>query len=214
MNAFVESWKTAWSRQAFRVRLGITFPFLAVMLAVLATFLQWVERRAGVVIADPILNLFPPSDLTWFIFGLIYGALITAIVFLFQEPDRLLLACQSYSLMAVFRIIAMYLVPLDPPSMTIPLEDPFVQLFGGGNVLMKDLFFSGHTSTLFLLYLTASRGTLKIAFLLCTIAVAILIVIHHSHYAVDVYVAPFVAYTAYRIAYLLNRRFDPAVRYD
>jgi membrane-associated phospholipid phosphatase len=76
---------------------------------------------------------------------------------------------------------------------------------------MKDLFFSGHTSTLFLLFLTAGRGRLKILFLCCTIAVAATIIIHHSHYAVDVFVAPFVAYTSYRIAYLLNKKFDPTI---
>lgn len=214
MNSFAAAWKAAWSRPAFRVRSWITFPFLAVMLTALATFLQWVEKRAGVVVPDPVLALFPPSDLTWFIFGLIYGALLTALVFLARQPERLLLACQSYSLLAVFRIVAMYLLPLDPPAVTIPLQDPFVQLFGSGNVLMKDLFFSGHTSILFLLSLTAGTKTLKMVYLLCTIAVAVLIVIHHSHYTVDVYVAPFVAYTSYRIAVLLNTHADPAVRYD
>jgi hypothetical protein len=214
MSSIPAAWKTAWSRPAFRVRSLITFPFLAVMLATLAAYLQWVEKRPGVVVPDPVLALFPPIDLTWFIFGLIYGALVTALAFLARDPDRLLLACQSYSLMVVFRIIAMYLLPLDPPAATIPLKDPFVQLFGSGNVLMKDLFFSGHTSTLFLLSLTAGTRTLKLVYLLCTVAVAVLIVIHHSHYTVDVYVAPFVAYTSYRIAALLNMHADPAVRYD
>jgi len=184
------------------------------MLITLTAFLQWVERRAGVVVPDPVLALFPPSDLTWVIFSLIYGGLLTALFFLVREPDRLLLASQSYSLMVAFRIIAMFLLPLDPPADTIPLQDPFVQLFGSGSVLMKDLFFSGHTSTLFLLYLTARKGRLKTAFLLCTVAVAVLIVLHHSHYAVDVYVAPFVTYASYRIAYILNTRCDPAARYD
>ncbi len=214
MNSIAAAWKTAWGRPAFRMRSWVTFPFLAVMLATLATFLQWVEKRAGVVVPDPVLALFPASDLTWFIFGLIYGALITALAFLVREPDRLLLACQSYSLMVVFRIIAMFLLPLDPPAVTIPLRDPFVQLFGSGSVLMKDLFFSGHTSTLFLLSLTAGTKIRKIVYLLCTIAVAVLIIIHHTHYAVDVYVAPFVAYTSYRIAVLLNTKADPAVRYE
>lgn len=214
MNSLAAAWKAAWKRPAFRVRSWITFPFLAVMLTALTTFLQWVERRAGVVVPDPVLALFPATDLTWIIFGLIYGALITALGFLVRDPDRLLLACQSYSLMVVFRIIAMYLLPLDPPAETIPLQDPIVQLFGGGNVLMKDLFFSGHTSTLFVLFLTAGTSIRKAVYLGCTIAVAVLIVVHHSHYTVDVYMAPFVAYTSYRIAVLFNTNADPAVRYN
>jgi hypothetical protein len=212
MNSIAAAWQAAWERPPFRTRFFVTIPFLALMLIALATFLQWVERRSGVVVPDPVLAALPLFDLTWIIFGLIYGGLVSALLALIADPDRLLLAFQSYSLMVVFRIIAMYLLPLDPPAITIPLQDPFVQLFGSGDVLMKDLFFSGHTSTLFLLFLSARRGRLKILFLLFTIAVAATIVIHHSHYAVDVFVAPFVAYTSYRIAYLLNKKFDPTIR--
>lgn len=214
MNSVAAAWKSAWSRPAFRIRAWIACPLLAIMLITLTVFLRWVERRSGVVVPDPVLALLPPTDLTWVIFGLIYGGLLTALVFLIREPDRLLLAIQSYSLMVVFRIIAMFLLPLDPPAETIPLQDPFVQLFGSGSVLMKDLFFSGHTSTLFLLYLTARKGKLKSVFLLFTAAVAVMIVIHHSHYAVDVYVAPFVTYVAYRIATLVTMRFDTAATHD
>lgn len=205
-------WNAAWQRPRFRARLLFAVPFLAVMLIALATFLQWVERRPGVVVTDPVLNAFPPTDLTWLIFGLIYGGLVVALLVLVRDPDRLLFAMQSYSLMVMFRIIAMYLLPLDPPAVTIPLKDPFVQLFGTGQVLMKDLFFSGHTSTLFLLFLTARRGTWKVFFFLCTIAVAVLIIIHHAHYTVDVFIAPFVAYTAYRVVFVVNTLFDPEIR--
>jgi hypothetical protein len=205
------AWRTAWQRPPFRVSFFVTIPFFVLMLVALAIFLQWVEHRSGAVVSDPVLAALAPRDLTWIIFGLIYGALAGGLLVLIREPGRLLLAFQSYALMVVFRIIAMYLLPLDPPAVTIPLQDPFVQLFGSGNVLMKDLFFSGHTSTLFLLFLTARRGWLKVLFLLCTIAVAATIIIHHAHYAVDVYMAPFVSYTSYRIAYLLSRKCDPAI---
>ena len=48
----------------------------------------------------------------------------------------------------------MWATPLDPPPGMIVLEDPLVQLFGGASrPLTRDLFFSGHTSTMFLLFL-------------------------------------------------------------
>jgi hypothetical protein len=181
------------------------------MLTLLAHFLQWVERRPGVVVPDPVLAAFGPTDMTWAIFALIYLSLVLALVTFSREPDRLLLAMLSYSIMVVFRIIAMYLLPLDPPSPTIPLQDPFVQLFGSGQVLMKDLFFSGHTSTLFLLFLTSAAGKLRWLFLICTIAVVASIIIHHTHYTIDVFIAPFVAYSSYRIALLTSKRFDPGI---
>jgi hypothetical protein len=98
----------------------------------------------------------------------------------------------------------MYLVALEPPAVTIPLEDPFVQIFGSGEVLMKDLFFSGHTSTLFLLYLTVTAPVLRRIFLAAVVAVAIAVIVHHTHYTIDVYVAPFFSYAAYRIVLRFN----------
>ena len=57
--------------------------------------------------------------------------------------------------MVIFRTSAINLVPLEPPDTILLLNDPFVQLFGKGEILTKDLFFSGHTGTLFLLFLLA-----------------------------------------------------------
>jgi hypothetical protein len=201
-------WPEAWKRPLFRVRFFISVPFFVVMLTLLAKFLLWVERRPGVVVPDPVLASFPPTDLTWLIFCLVYGGIVAGLIAYSVDPDRLLLAIQAYALCVVFRIIAMYLLPLEPPVATIPLKDPFVEAFGSGQLLMKDLFFSGHTSVLFILYLTAAHGWLKQMFLCFTIAVAIAIIVHHTHYSVDVFIAPFVAYSAYRMALLINGRYD------
>ncbi len=76
-----------------------------------------------------------------------------------------MIALQAYGLMVVFRIIAMYLTPFEAPEKLLLLNDPFVQLFGKGDVLTKDLFFSGHTGTLFLLFLLADNKKLKTVFL-------------------------------------------------
>jgi membrane-associated phospholipid phosphatase len=93
----------------------------------------------------------------------------------------------------------MYLLPLEPPAQMIPLNDPFVQFFGSGEILTKDLFFSGHTSTLFILFLITESKPLKNIFLTATVLVAIFVVLQHVHYTVDVIAAPFFAYTSFRI---------------
>ncbi len=208
MTPYFAEWPSHWSRKGFRARLTLTLALCASTLYVFPRFLAWVEVRPGAVLPDPVHILFPPVDLTWLIFSLIYGCLILAIVTLLRDPERLLIALQSYTLLVWFRIGAMYLVPLEPPAVTIPLQDPFVQLFGSGQVLMKDLFFSGHTSTLFLLFLTARGRILRTIFLIAVIGVATAIIIHHTHYTIDVYVAPFFSYTAYRIVTLIHSRID------
>jgi membrane-associated phospholipid phosphatase len=189
-----------------RIELIITILLLAVILFIFPNFLAFVEERQGVILADPILKLFNPIDLTWLTFGLIYISLIVAIISFATKPEILLLALQSYSLLVIFRIVVMYSAPLDAPEKLILLNDPFVQFFGSGDVLTKDLFFSGHTATLFLLFLVSDEKQLKIIFLLCTVIVGIAVLLQHVHYTIDVFTAPFFAYSSYKIADNINER--------
>ena len=189
-----------------RAELIITVLFLAVILFIFSNFLAFVEGRDGVVLADPVLKLFNPVDLTWLTFGLIYISLIVAIFSFAAKPEILLLALQSYSLLVIFRMIVMYSVPLDAPEGLILLNDPLVQFFGSREVLTKDLFFSGHTATLFLLFLVSDKKHLKIVFLISTVLVGIAVLLQHVHYTVDVLAAPFFAYSSYRIVEIINER--------
>jgi len=142
-------------------------------------------------------------DVTWVSFALIYGGLIVALFYLTFHPERFMLALQAYSFMLLIRIISMYLLPLNPPENIIPLKDPFVEIFGG-KTFLKDLFFSGHTSTMFVFFLTAQRKGLKIVFLIATFLIAACVLIQHVHYSVDVLIAPFIAYSSYRISLNMN----------
>jgi len=203
---FRATWQSAWQDSAIRRGLLITLPLLVVTLSMLARFLEGVEQRPGVVVSDPLLALFAPHDVTWLTFLLIYAGLFGAIAILMHDPRRLLLAIHTYMIVVVFRMCAMSLLPLDPPQTMIPLTDPFVEYFGTGIPLSKDLFFSGHTSTLFLLGLTMQARRWRTVFFFCAAAVACCVLIQHIHYTVDVFVAPFFAYTSYRLALAIHSR--------
>ncbi len=199
-------WKEAFRKRKFRVEFVITFLLLIFILRMLASFLNFVEARNGVTLSDPLLNLFEPVNLTWLTFGLIYVSLFTALYFFIKKPDLLLTALQSYILLIVFRIIAMYLLPLNPPNEMMKLSDPFVEFFGTGQLLTKDLFFSGHTATLFLLFLLAERKLLKSFFLTSTILVAMSVLLQHVHYSIDVFAAPFFAYCSFIIVKNMRKK--------
>jgi len=199
-------WQEALSDRVFRIKTLITLILLALVLFFLANFLAYNEHRQGFPLNDPFLSTFNPVDLTWLTFILIYGGLITALVFLTFHPARMLTALQSYTLIAALRIITIYFLPLNAPVQIIPLTDPFVEFFGGGTTLLRDLFFSGHTSTMFLFFLTAKSKKLKIVFLVCTFLVASFVLLQHVHYTIDVLAAPFFAYTSYRISRLINKK--------
>lgn len=189
----------------------ITMIILTVILISFSQFLNSIEQREGIVLSDPLLKAFNPIDLTWLIFALIYLSLIIFIIKTFNKPDMLLLAFQAYGLMVIFRSIAMYLTPFEAPETLLVLDDPFVQLFGKGAILTKDLFFSGHTATLFLLFLLAQNKILKSFFLISTILVGTAVLLQHVHYAIDVFVAPFFAYGSYRIIKNLHTIFPKEI---
>jgi len=189
--------RTAWRDSAWRAEFAATVAFLALVLFSLTHFLDMVERRPGATLPDPVLALFPAVNLTWLTFLIIYAGIIAGLALLIQNPRRLLLVFQGYALMALLRMAAMYLAPLDPPPGMIELRDPFVEFFGGGKTLTRDLFFSGHTSTLFLLFLVIPGRRLRVAYACATLLVGLCVVLQHVHYAVDVFVAPFCAYGAY-----------------
>lgn len=200
------AWADAWRDPLFRIRLVLTIPALALVLSLLARFLEFAEARPGAVLPDPVLSLLAPRDLTWLIFGLIYLGLAFGVARLAREPRALVVALQAYVVMALFRIAAMGATPLEAPPGMIPLHDPLVRLFGPGKLLTKDLFFSGHTSTLFLLFLAVPGRLSKVLFLVCTAAVGISVLWQHVHYTIDVLVAPLFSYASFRLAVL----FDPA----
>ncbi len=101
--------------------------------------------------------------------------------------------------MVAVRILSMFLLPLEPPEKMILLKDPFVEFFGSGQTLTKDLFFSGHTATLLILFLVTEKKIIKIIFFVSTIVVAICVLIQHVHYTIDVFAAVFFTYACYKL---------------
>lgn len=162
--------------------------------------------RNGVVLDDPILRYLHPVNLSAIIFLIIYLSVFFSLFYLVRKPDLFLLAIQSYTLLIVFRIIAMYLIPLNPPINTIPLVDPLVEIIGTGEVLTKDLFFSGHTALLFLLFLVTDNRAIKIIFFILTLVLAFLLLMQHVHYSIDVFCAPVFTYASYKIIQGLRNR--------
>lgn len=200
------TWKEFISSKQKRFELILTLILLSVVLFSLTRFLIFIESRNGFSFEDPLLKLFEPIDLTWLTFTLIYGSIITAIFYLISKPEKLLFTIQLYTLMVVVRIIAMWLLPLNPPEKMIILVDPFVEFFGTGKTLTKDLFFSGHTATLFILFLTTDSKYLKLFFLICTIGVAVSVLLQHVHYSIDVFAAVIITYACYSILKLKTIR--------
>lgn len=197
--SFTKKWKEALADKYFRAEFSLSLLIQIVSLILLANFLKYVEQREGFTLNDPLLRLLEPADLTWIIFGLIYLSLAAAIISFAANPPQIILAFQAYSSIILVRIAVMYLTPFDAPRGMIPLKDPLVEFFGTGILLTKDLFFSGHTALLFLLFLIEKGKKLKIFFLASALIVGISLLIQHVHYSIDVFTAPFFSFTVFKL---------------
>ena len=201
------TWKENYKLKSIQYQLLFSVVILAIALYFYSDFLNYVEAREGFSFNDPVLDLIDPINLTWLIFIAIYVSLFSGILILIRNPVRLVTAIQIYIFLILIRIVAMYSVPFDPPPGMISLNDPFVQFFGTGKLLTKDLFFSGHTATLFLLYLVIDKKPFKRMFLLLTMIVAVSVVVQHVHYFIDVLAAPFFTYGCYIIVKRIREKF-------
>jgi hypothetical protein len=184
------------------LELLLTLLGVAIIVSLFLRFTGWVERRSGVILEDPILQAFAPVDLSWPIFGIIYGGLVVAIVILVQRPDDLLVMLRAYGLLVLVRMGAMWVTPLDPPESMILLVDPIAGV-GPGGVLTRDLFFSGHTATMILLALGMRRRIERILFFIAALLLAAFLLMQHVHYTVDILASPFFAWGCFRVSRLL-----------
>lgn len=191
------NWKLAWQQPAFRTRLITGVLLMIALLSALPFFFAHIEQRKGVVLHDWLLRYVPPVNVSIFIFILIWSTVILGIVRIVQQPAIFQMLLWSYALLVISRYITISLVPLDPPIGLVALIDPLANAFYGKTFITKDLFYSGHTATLFLIAFCLIKKGDKIFATLAATAVGVLVMVQHIHYTIDVLMAPPFAFLCY-----------------
>ena len=198
-------WQIYFSRPNKRNIFIGTQVFLVVTLLSFLHFLSFNEARPGFHFNDPILRLFHPIPLSQYIFFVNYVLSVYGLITAFQEPKLFIKLAQAYSLLILMRMLTLYLVPLEPPDLIIPLKDSILQSsFYAGRANLKDLFFSGHTSTLFLFAFCLQNKGQKLLFTAGGITVGVLLVLQQVHYSIDVIAAPVFSYAAVKLQQKIN----------
>lgn len=192
------AWRSLASNRRDLILAIITVVILIASIISYAQFLTGIEHRQGFSFIDPVHQLIGPVDFTWPIFLMIYGALIAALVVLSQQPHLLFRVLRAYTILIALRMLAMWMMPLDPPSTMIALTDPIVEFVstGGASTLTRDLFFSGHTATLVLIGAMVPNRIFRRSYYAIAAVVATMLMAQHVHYTVDIIVAPMAALTA------------------
>jgi hypothetical protein len=201
----VQAWRSAWHSARFRARALATPVVLLLVLRFYSYVLHIVEARPGPILPDAFLERIPPHDLSWLIFSTVYGVMGTGLIRLLWFPRELVRGVLAYVILTAFRIVALWVTPLDPPAGMIVLRDALTEGMSGAGVLTRDLFFSGHTATVFLFSLGVPGRAVQRAYLAGTILVGVAVLVQHVHYTVDVVAAPFFAYASLGAASWLCR---------
>lgn len=182
------SWVDAWQNKYFRTKLITGLILFIGLLLILPSFFAFIEKREGVTLNDLLLQNIPARDFSVLIFIIIWSVFLLVIVRSVQDPALFLVIILSLVTLLILRMTTIYLFELNPPQGLIVLRDPLTSLTYGGRgiFITKDLFFSGHTSNLLMVYLCLQKKRDRIFVLLGTITVAILVLVQHVHYSMDV----------------------------
>ncbi len=194
------AWKEAWIYPSFRIQSIITLVAVSSFTIIFSSFFDFVESRQGSFLNDFILAMLPAYNVSWIVFFFLYSGIIFGIYYHLHQPKIILIIFQTYVLVTLVRICTITLIPLEPPAGYIPLREPFVQLFtSGGKIISKDLFFSGHMSTILSLFYSSRRKYVRTFLLYCSLMVGTMVLIQHVHYTIDVIVAVPATYIIYII---------------
>lgn len=193
-------WKVAWQQSSFRKRMITGLFILSVILLFLPLFFEIIEKRKGIQLNDWVLDILPSYDLSIPIFAIIWLMTVFILVRFAQSPSLFIIFLWSYIFLCLSRIITISIVPLAPPYGLIELKDPLTNIFYGGNFNSKDLFYSGHTATQFLIFLCLQKRRDKLLALASTLLVGLMVLLQHIHYFIDVISAPLFSFLMYRLA--------------
>jgi len=192
------NWSTAVSDKVFLYCLLIGLTISGAIVVTQPIFYRFLEARNGLVLNDILLGSIEPANVSVPIFILIWGMVFLGVARSLFTPRIFLNYMTGFILVTFMRMICLSLVPLNAPIGIVELKDPLTDVFYGGTFITKDLFFSGHTATLVLLFLSFEKRNDKIFAGIAAVLVAALLLVQHVHYTIDVMAAPFFSWIGFK----------------
>ncbi len=187
----------------FLSSVAVSILYLVVALTVNALAGIYATERASSAVTDIILSNIPAVNVDdLFVYGPILFWLII-IVYMLADPRKIPFILKCTALFAVVRAVFMTLTHIGPFPDHIAIDT--FNIFSHVNLYIfnsgADLFFSGHTGLPFLLALIFWKDTKMRYFCLISSAFfAVIVLLGHLHYSIDVLSAFFISYTIYHLA--------------
>lgn len=160
--------------------------------------IHFATEAASNPVSDIILSNIPVFDVDGlFVYGLLL--FLGYIMFLcIRYPRRIPFMLNALSLFVIIRSVFVILTHVGPflPHVQSDFSPTLTRLFFG-----SDLFFSGHTGAPFLFALMYWHERVKRwVFLVWSGAFAVIVLLGHLHYSIDVAAAYFITYSIYHLA--------------
>jgi len=175
----------------------LSLVLLAIALAIDYITGIYVQGIQGVVAQDFILDHLPTIDLHLiYIYGIVVIVaflLFCPLFFTFNEFHEVI---RQFSLLMAIRGIFTIFTHLTLPTGAIALDVPQALFFLD---FKNDFFFSGHTAVPFLGFLLFKKDKIRYFFLASSIIMAMVVLLMHVHYTIDVLSAFFITYGSYKI---------------
>lgn len=207
-------WKIFWQSERNRKYFAIAMLAFVTMFVSVFFTLRYVEARTGFVIEDWSRDILgKPLNFSIGIFAITYFAMVYAIWTNVARPRIFLHMLITYAIMQLMKCVILLCVPLDPPTDILPLSDPILEtLFYGGNVNLKDLFYSGHVATVCIAFIYARPRWMKYIFVALGIALSYMMAQQRVHYVLDVVAAPVFVWIAFRLSSLIAKVDNPGTK--
>jgi hypothetical protein len=201
-------WRDAISDSFYKKRLLSGSIIWTAILIAFPFFFNFIETRDGIILNDFIISKLPAYDVSIPTFIIIWSMFLLFLNRALYNPELLLLFLWGFIFLSISRFISIYLIPLNPPEQLIALRDPITNIFYGKKhgFITKDLFYSGHTSTQFLMCLCFTKKSDKLLALISTILIGFFVLIQHVHYTIDVLAAPFLTYFVFLLSKKIVKR--------
>ena len=190
-------YKTLVSDKKLLKSIGVSLLFLLFSIVINFYAGTYATVNASSPVTDIILSNIRVYDLDG---TFIYGSLLFFLFALFlclANPKKIPFVVKSVALFVTIRSIFITLTHIGPfPSQIVINSDILSKLTFGA-----DLFFSGHTGMPFLLALIFWKNkTIRNIFLFFSFSFAVVVLLAHLHYSIDVLSAFFITFGIYHIA--------------
>ncbi len=203
----MNAWKSLQNKPTYALYFSISLVFFISSLMLTIQYVPLFETREGFVPYDPFMTYLPSVDVSFYVFFILYGAIIFSAFYVLQDPKLLMIFFLSFGIMYYIRALCITVVPFNEPDLLIPLSDPLIERLGIYQKFIKrDLFFSGHLASVLIPWLILQKTKYQLVLLVGSITIGILVMLQHIHYSYDVIGAVIFSYISVVAATKLSER--------